>query len=210
MDGSPEPTTHNASRAPGARHTDGIRRQDHLGLFLAQMLRRPNRIVALSPSSPYLARVMVEGIGPETGSVIELGSGTGTITREILARGVPEDRLAMFEINEAFTGLLARQYPRAHLCPISAARCAEAPLQDVGAVVSGLPLLSMPTQLQREIVGGAFSKMRPGGVYVQFTYGYRPPIDKPVREELGLSWTVSPRVWRNLPPARVYSFRQAA
>ncbi|MEM9048975.1 MAG: hypothetical protein AAGC92_09665 [Pseudomonadota bacterium] len=181
----------------------------HLGLFLAQLLLRPNRIVALAPSSLQLSRMMARELTPETGSVIELGSGTGKITREILARGVPEDRIAMFEINAAFTDVLATAFPKAHLCQISAARCDEAPIEDVGATVSGLPLLSMPTKLQRAIVGGAFRKMRPGGIFVQFTYGYRPPIDKPIREELGLSWTVSRKVWWNLPPARVYTFRQA-
>jgi phosphatidylethanolamine/phosphatidyl-N-methylethanolamine N-methyltransferase len=182
----------------------------HVGLFLRQLARRPGRIVALSPSSPGLSRLMAAELGPETGSVIELGSGTGVITREILARGIPEDRIAMFEIEDAFADQLARDFPRAHLCRISAARCAEAPLKDVGATVSGLPLLSMPTQLQREIVGGAFARMRKGGIFVQFTYGYRPPIDEPVREELGLTWTRSHRIWRNIPPARVYTFRQSA
>ncbi|MEL6235658.1 MAG: hypothetical protein AAFR46_14735 [Pseudomonadota bacterium] len=181
----------------------------HIGLFLAQLVLRPNRIVALAPSSTQLSRMMARDLGPETGSVIELGSGTGKITRAILDRGVPEERIAMFEINEAFTDLLAQSFPNAHLCKISAARCDEAPLEDVGATVSGLPLLSMPTQLQREIVGGAFRKMRPGGQFVQFTYGFRPPVDQAVREELGLRWTVSPKVWWNLPPARVYTFVKA-
>ncbi|GIX13114.1 MAG: SAM-dependent methyltransferase [Paracoccaceae bacterium] len=184
-------------------------RDRHVGLFLRQMMRRPGRVVALAPSSAHLARAMVAGLGPGTGSVIELGSGTGVITRAIIARGIPEERIAMFEIDDAFADLLARQFPRARLCRVSAERCEEAPLEDVGATVSGLPLLSMPTEVQRRIVGGAFRKMRPGGVFIQFTYGYRPPIDRPVREELGLVWSRSPKIWRNLPPARVYTFRQA-
>ncbi|HEU0222706.1 MAG TPA: methyltransferase domain-containing protein [Paracoccaceae bacterium] len=185
-----------------------VRSHGHFGLFIGQLLQRPAKIVAISPSSRHLARVMVRELGPETGSVIELGSGTGMITEAILARGVAEERLALFEINAAFADLLARAYPRAKLMRMSAARCEEAPLEDVGAVVSGLPLLSMPKALQLAIVGGAFRKMRPGGIFVQFTYGYRPPVDRSVREALGLSWTRSGKVWRNLPPARVYTFRQ--
>jgi phosphatidylethanolamine/phosphatidyl-N-methylethanolamine N-methyltransferase len=51
--------------------------------------------------------------------------------------------------------------------------------------------------------------VRPGGTYVQFTYGPKPPVARPVREDLGLTWRVSHKIWRNLPPARVYRFTQA-
>jgi phosphatidylethanolamine/phosphatidyl-N-methylethanolamine N-methyltransferase len=77
-------------------------------------------------------------------------------------------------------------------------------------VVSGLPMLAIPTPVQHQIVEGVFRLLRPGGVFVQFTYGWRPPIDRKVREALGLEWTVSPWVRRNMPPARVYTFRQTS
>jgi phosphatidylethanolamine/phosphatidyl-N-methylethanolamine N-methyltransferase len=73
-------------------------------------------------------------------------------------------------------------------------------------VVSGLPLLSMPLALQRDILTGTFARVRPGAPYVQFTYGPAPPVARAVRDELGLDWRVSPRIWQNLPPARVYRF----
>jgi phosphatidylethanolamine/phosphatidyl-N-methylethanolamine N-methyltransferase len=93
---------------------------------------------------------------------------------------------------------------------LDATRVAEAPLDDVGAVVSGLPLLAIPAPVQHQIVEGAFRLLRPGGVFVQFTYGWRPPIDRKVREALGLEWTVSPWVRRNVPPARVAGKHQAS
>jgi len=43
---------------------------------------------------------------------------------------------------------------------------------------------------------------------VQFTYGPKPPVARTVREELGLSWRVSGKIWWNMPPARVYRFTQ--
>ncbi|QDL91378.1 SAM-dependent methyltransferase [Paroceanicella profunda] len=183
----------------------------HLGIFLSQFLRRPGRIVALSPSSRDLARMMTAGLGPRTGPVIELGSGTGKITEAILARGVAEADLTLFEIDPVFADLLAAHYPRAWLLRISASHVGEAgrPDRPAGAVISGLPLLSMPRGVQRDILSGAFDIMGPGGVFVQFTYGFRPPVDRALRAELGLSWTRSRRVWNNLPPARVYTFRKA-
>jgi phosphatidylethanolamine/phosphatidyl-N-methylethanolamine N-methyltransferase len=176
-------------------------------LFLGQMLRRPGRVAAVSPSSMALARMMTRDLGPETGSVVELGGGTGKITDAILARGVAPDRLAVIETNPVFVKLLRRRFPSAHILDLDATRVAEAPLEDVGAVVSGLPLLAIPAPVQHQIVEGAFRLLRPGGV---FTYGWRPPIDRKVREALGLEWTVSPWVRRNMPPARVYTFSKVS
>ena len=79
---------------------------------------------------------------------------------------------------------------------------------EVKAVVSGLPLLSMDLETQRRIVGAAFDRLRPGGRFIQFTYGLAPPVRKAVRDEMSLAWTRSGRVWGNLPPATSWSFRR--
>jgi phosphatidylethanolamine/phosphatidyl-N-methylethanolamine N-methyltransferase len=174
------------------------------------MLRRPGRVAAVSPSSRALAATMTCGLSPRTGSVIELGGGTGKITEAILACGIPPERLAVFETNPVFANLLRRRFPETRVLGRDAREMAGVPLEDVGAVVSGLPLVSIPTPVQRQIVESAFENMRPGGTFIQFTYGWRPPVDREVREALGLRWTKSRIVWRNMPPARVYRFRQCA
>ena len=185
-----------------------MRPRNHRRMFLGEMLRRPGRIGAVSPSSAALGRVMTRELSPEAGAVVELGGGTGKITDAILARGVPEQRLAIFETNPVFADILRDKFPRAHVLTLDARRIAEAPLEDIGAVISGLPMLAIPGRDQRAILEGAFSLMRPGGVFVQFTYGWRTPIERRVHQELGLEWTKSRWVLGNLPPARVYWFRQ--
>jgi phosphatidylethanolamine/phosphatidyl-N-methylethanolamine N-methyltransferase len=64
----------------------------------------------------------------------------------------------------------------------------------------------MPLDLQRAILAGTFQRVRPGGTFVQFTYGPKPPVAKAVAEELRLDWRASRKIWWNLPPARVYRF----
>jgi phosphatidylethanolamine/phosphatidyl-N-methylethanolamine N-methyltransferase len=152
---------------------------------------------------------MTRGISVETGSVVELGGGTGKITEAILGHGIPEERLAVFESNPVFADLLRQRFSEAHVLTLDASRVAEAPLSDVGAVISGLPMLAIPGRDQLAILEGAFHLMRPGGVFVQFTYGWRTPIERKVREALSLEWTKSRWVLRNLPPAQVYWFRKA-
>ena len=82
-------------------------------LFWSQMLRRPARIVALSPSSTRLADAMAAGVVPGAGPVIELGVGTGKITEALLRRGVDERDLHLFEINAQFASFLRRRFVHA-------------------------------------------------------------------------------------------------
>ena len=80
----------------------------------------------------------------------------------------------------------------------------------VGAVISGLPLLSMPPHLRESIVQAAFDILAPDGVYVQFTYGPKPPLSPEQLARMGLVVTQGPKVWANIPPARVFRFHRAA
>lgn len=178
-------------------------------LFLRQLLTRPRQVSALAPSSRWLAHAMAEGLGPHVGRVIEFGPGTGRLTRGILAAGVAPAHLTLFEMSAEFTRHLRHAFPgvTVHNLPAQAAATHVAP--GVGAVVSGLPLLSMPPELREEIVRAAFAVLAPGGVYVQFTYGPKPPLAPEQMQRLGLVVSHGPRVWANLPPARVFHFRRA-
>jgi phosphatidylethanolamine/phosphatidyl-N-methylethanolamine N-methyltransferase len=180
-----------------------------LALFVGQLLRNPREISAVVPSSRMLAQAMVRDLGRDTGRVVEFGPGTGKITEAILSRGVLPENLSLYEMNASFSTALARRFPGVAIINAPAQEAAVAP-GDVGAVVSGLPLLSMPKEVQRAIVGAAFAILRPGAPYIQFTYGAHPPVSEGVRAALGLTVEAGPRVWYNLPPARVYFYRRAA
>lgn len=181
-----------------------------LRLFLGQLFRKPHQVVALAPSSEDLAREMAVPAKGVTGPVIELGAGTGKITRALLDAGIHAGDLHSLEMNPDFVDYLSANFPGVHVLNRNAQDIADLGAENVGAVVSGLPLLSMPLEVQRNIVGGAFKVLKPGGAYIQFTYGPKPPVTKAVRDELGLVWTKSHKIWGNLPPARVYTFRQKA
>jgi phosphatidylethanolamine/phosphatidyl-N-methylethanolamine N-methyltransferase len=151
---------------------------------------------------------MCEGLSPEIGKVAELGPGTGKITRAILERGVQEKDITGFELNPFFHEILTSEFPSANILNQPAQHLNSFEAGSFGAVISGLPLLSMPNSIQREIVEGAFHVLNEGGKFVQFTYGPVPPIAQEIRDDLQLGWTVSCRIWGNLPPARVYQFHR--
>lgn len=187
-----------------------IRAAEHLD-FLTEWLRRPMQTASVMPSSRYLARLMVRDITPDGGRVLELGGGTGVFTREILATGVPADQLEVVEINPAFARGLVQQFPGVDIIQHRAESISAHVAGEAGTyqrVVSGLPLLAMNQNMQRAILYEAFSLLAPDGVFVQFTYSMRPPVNPELLESLGLEAVRAGQTLRNFPPATVFHFHR--
>lgn len=178
-------------------------------VFLRELLSRPKQVSAIAPSSRWLARAMARDIGPQTGQVVEFGPGTGRLTEGILAAGVLPHNLALFELSADFATHLRKKFPGVTVFNDGAEKSASLLATKAGAVISGLPLLSMPPGLRESIVRAAFDVLRPDGIFVQFTYGPRPPVSDAQIARLGLQVRQTAHVWANLPPARVFTFRRA-
>ncbi|WP_307276488.1 class I SAM-dependent methyltransferase [Labrys wisconsinensis] len=175
--------------------------------FLRAWAAAPGRVGAVAPSGRALAALITSEIGAGTGPVIELGPGTGVFTRALLARGVREEDLTLIEFGADFAELLQSRFAGARVLRLDASRLAEHrlfPDAPVGAVVSGLPLLTMPPRRVMAIMAGSFGYLRPGGAFYQFTYGPRCPIPRAILGRLGLRATLIGRAFRNIPPAAVY------
>ena len=179
-----------------------------LSLFLGQLIRRPAEIRAIAPTARAAAREMARLVTPEMEAVAEIGAGTGTITRAILGRGLAPEKLELYELNAAFCDRLRAAFPGATVHNRPAQDMVNVGRRHLDAVISGVPTLPMPDEMQHAIVGSALWMLKPGAPFVQITDGTQPPISARVREDLGLSFTRSRRIWLNLPPAQVYVFRQ--
>lgn len=134
-----------------------------IAVFLRSWLAAPLKVGAIAPSGKALARLMTHSIGPATGEVVELGPGTGVFTRSLLSRGVREQDLTLVEFNEEFADLLRKRFPRARVVCMDATHIGRLKFRSkfsVGAVVSGLPLLSMPAPTVSSILQGAFGHLR--------------------------------------------------
>lgn len=175
--------------------------------FIKEGLRHPGEIAAVSPSSSALAEEMFHGVTFRGGNVLELGPGTGVFTARALAKGCHSQNLHLVEMNREFSRSLAIKFPGVQVHNTSAADIASLGIPEFETVLSGLPVLNMPMEVQRAILSGIFGHLMPGGTYIQFTYGVSPPYPLDLMEEFGLDWERGPRVWRNLPPATVYRFR---
>jgi phosphatidylethanolamine/phosphatidyl-N-methylethanolamine N-methyltransferase len=186
-------------------------------LFLKRWLRNPLSMGAVVPSGRLLAEAMARTTLAEMtgrdGPVIELGAGTGEVTKALLAVGIPAHRLALVEREPELAAFLRSHFPGPRIVEGDAARLA--PLLDrhgiksAAAVVSSLPLLSLPAEIVNGIVHSVFEVLPRGAALVQFTYGPSPPVPKTLREGLRLVGARGKRIWRNVPPAVVWTFRRS-
>lgn len=209
-----------ALRQPSAELADGTGAPDLNGVlqaalhgrhFLSAWIRDPLRTGALWPSGPWLARAMAAQVDPtRAGAVIELGAGTGAITRALLARGVAQEQLWLVEKSPELVQILRQQFPRARVLHGDAAYLrtlmAAAGSNGAGTVVSSLPLLSMGRITQIRVLSQAFDLLQNGGSLVQFTYFPRPPISGRLEASLAVRGTRVAAIARNLPPAAVWVY----
>lgn len=179
--------------------------------FIRTWLDKPGLTGAVSPSGRFLARMMARAVDPDgTGPIVELGPGTGPITQALLTRGINPLRLVLVEFDGAFCRLLRKRFPRVQVVQADAYALRDS-LRNVltepaAAVVSSLPLLNKPDAQRLALLEDAFSLMVPTGSFVQFTYGMNSPVPRSASADYVAD--VSPPVWFNLPPARVWIYRR--
>lgn len=183
--------------------------------FFREWLRNPRATSSLSPSGPELAHRMIGQLPDNARRVVELGAGTGVFTHALLEHGIAPEDLLVLEINPALAKLLEVNFPEARIIHGDARHVhglAEASGWLEGgpadAVFSGLGMLAINPVAQGEILESAFSVLRDGGCFIQFTYGHTNPVSPLVLAELGLHVRRGDMAWRNFPPATVFVFEK--
>ena len=181
-------------------------------LFLRRWLAHPLKVGALLPSSAWLGRLVARNVTLGPGEyVVEVGAGTGTVTRELLASGIPSDRLFVVELDPDLCAFLRRQLPGANVIQGDATQLrallpADVPGK-VRTVISGIPMVTLPLPLQRRMIDARFDVMGPGGRMLQYTYSLVSPLPE---ARLGVRGRRCGIVMRNVPPAWVWSYTRDA
>lgn len=147
--------------------------------FIGQALRNFHHVGSVWPSSPWLAKALARPLrtSPEPRRILEVGAGTGAVTRSILEVMGPKDSLDIVEINPVFCESLERlaaarraEIPgatiRVHAAPIE-----EAPLEGpYDFVICGLPFNNFPPALMRSIFRRMLSLLAERGTLTYFEY----------------------------------------
>ncbi|MGH6913974.1 MAG: class I SAM-dependent methyltransferase [Geminicoccales bacterium] len=178
-------------------------------LFFRQWLRSPKSMGSVIPSSRALARAVTREVVWRPGqTVVELGAGTGAISRGLMDSGLPPEAVMMIELDRPLFEYLRERFPGVRVINGDATRLADIVRQqgveEVSTVISGLPMVNMPLAFQRAIIEASFAVLQPDGVLLQYSYS---PV-APVRaKKLGVRAELAKVVVRNLPPATIWRFR---
>jgi len=191
-----------------------------LRTFVGEALTNFATVAAISPSSRYLATAMLEPLTlAKTRVALELGAGTGAITHVLLDHLPPHATLLAFEINPRFFDCLRRTNsdPRVILINSSVenldSELHRRGIQQVDSVISSLGLAFMPDREREALFQRLSPFLHQKSVFTQYQYihglqfvggrlcrlNLRPLLNR------YFSSVQSKIVWRNLPPAFVFT-----
>ena len=150
------------------------------GDFFREFRRHFRTTGAILPSSRFLARALVSELRKlrPAGRILEVGPGTGSVTKEIARHLLPGDQFDAVEINARFVTLLRQRFETDK----AFARCRDRVTLIQGAIeelpgeglydfiVSGLPLNNFPVSQVRAIFSAYDRLLRPGGTLTYYEY----------------------------------------
>jgi phospholipid N-methyltransferase len=174
--------------------------------FAAAVVRNPRGVGAVAPASRWLAEAIgreLDGCACDT--LVEVGPGTGAITRVIDARRQAFARVLAVERDAWMVSVLRERFPEmeiVHGCATELARHVRA--ASPVAIVSSLPFRSLPEEVAAGCVRALAETLdgSPGSMLLQYTYGLgSPPFSSPGPR---FAWSRVGLVARNLPPATIW------
>ena len=182
--------------------------------FLKQFILNYRKTGAISASSERLGMQFVENSNlAKARNVVELGSGTGVLTRKICENMAPDADFFTMEINPVFVKETRRRCPGVTVYQDSAHNIQKYVdahgWKGVDCIISGLPWSLFSPRFQEILLEEVFNSLNPDGEFLTFAYihGLLLPSGKIYRKKLPGKFTLvnhSRIVWKNTPPALVY------
>jgi phosphatidylethanolamine/phosphatidyl-N-methylethanolamine N-methyltransferase len=149
-------------------------------LFVKQFIKHRKQTGAIWPSSPPLAMALTRRVRGRRGPrrVLEVGPGTGAVTKRILAALRPGDEFHLVEVNPRFCEILERTRLRPFRARHQGVRVSlhcepieTAPLDGrFDVIICGLPFNNFPPALVRAIFRRLLDLLAPGGELSYFEY----------------------------------------
>jgi phospholipid N-methyltransferase len=162
---------------------------DECGDFFRESRRHFRNTGSLLPSSRFLAKALVTELKKPRGPsrILEVGPGTGSVTKQILRHLLPGDRLDAVEINETFLELLQQRfdYEWTFWRWRDQVRLIHGAVEDLAGegvydyIISGLPLNNFPVAQVREIYRVYNRLLKPGGTLSYYEYVFIRQLQTP-------------------------------
>lgn len=185
--------------------------------FLQAFLKNPLKVGSIAPSSPELAQKMIEDIHPEEDSIVlELGVGTGAITKFLQEITPDEESYLGIELDRKLVRSLKINYPQmrfvcGNACDAFALHH-KSKLGKVGYIICCLPFVSLPNEIGEKILSEIDKFMERGCVFrtFQYAHGYYFPSAIKLREHMRDRYgkaKKSPLIVKNVPPAYTLTWK---
>jgi phosphatidylethanolamine/phosphatidyl-N-methylethanolamine N-methyltransferase len=197
--------------------SNGTSIREHVLLF-SRFLRSPRTVGAVTPSSRAVAEAMVSHVDfSKPARIVELGPGTGALTAPIVERISPHIEFLAVDIDPAFCEQIQKRWPSVDCVCASAELLgkivADRGLFPVDHIVSGLPFVSLPVPVTKQILENIAAVLRPGGTFTTFQYwhAYGLPSGVAFRRSMNAKMGSHPHirfVLRNFPPALVLTWEK--
>ncbi len=179
--------------------------------FLQAFIKNPLKVGAIAPSSPELAKKMLEGIRPDENKIVlELGVGTGAITKHLQTRLSDDKSYLGIELDSELVKSLRKNYPKLNFVRGNATETfsihQRTGLGKVGFVICCLPFVSMPNEVGEKILLEIDKFMQAGCLFrtFQYAHGYYMPSAIKLREFMRNRYGKAKRsrlIVKNVPPA---------
>jgi len=172
--------------------------------FLKALAHNPRETGAIFPSSRFLAKEMAAHVVKnQAGVVVELGAGTGVVTKALLQAGIQPNNIIVIESSPSMVKKLRRRFPTIQIIEGNAAELITLlahEKREVHTIISSLPLRSLPKSVTQTILQQINTLLASNGRYIQFTYSF---TKDQFFSLTNFQHIISKRIWMNLPPARV-------
>ena len=148
--------------------------------FLGQYWHHTKQTGSIWPSSSFLARALASEMAKPRGParILEVGPGTGVVTKQIAGRLQPDDRLDVVELNDRFVDILRQRFEKEEVFRgrQEQLRLIHGPVEQVAGaseydfIISGLPLNAFKTEQVKEVFRVFKRLIKPGGALSYFEY----------------------------------------
>ena len=182
---------------------------EHLLYFFKDL----KQVGAIAPSSKFLAKDLVAKLRQRTSdthcpplNILEIGAGTGPLTKQITKHLRPKDNLDIVEIHEKFYQIIKEKYQQTNIHIHNRDILNFKPGHQYNFIFSSLPYENMPEKISQQIWKKKLDLCCPDAHISYFKYlkfrNFKSDFEEKVVKQFGQNKKF---VFLNLPPAKIYT-----